>query len=69
MAGVLSFKMFIEAPTAKAFFGDGTVPWAQKSNWKCQGVDPSIFPKGELPFKFSSADHSVAAEWYALADR
>ena len=69
MAGEFKFEMFIDEPTAKAFFEDGTVPWNEPSGWKCQGVDPSIFPKGELPFKTWSEDHSIAAKFYALAHR
>ena len=69
MAGEFKSEMFIDAQTANAFLGDGYVPWCPNSNWKCTGVEACIFPNGELPFKFSSNDHGIAAKWYARAHR
>ena len=59
--------MYIDQATADAFF-NGPVEWIA-SDWQCRGVDPTIFPKGEVPFKKFSEDHSIAAKYYAMAFR
>ena len=65
----LHFEMFFDTETKTAFF-DGVVPWlGEDCHWHCPGIDPTLFPKSEVPMKMFSADHRVASKYFALAHR
>ena len=68
------FEMCIDVETLNSFMGD-EVAWSKP--YKCDGIDPSIFPKGELPMKKILLEEkmeivvnsTVAAMYYAMAHR
>jgi hypothetical protein len=48
------------------------VPWwdpQDSTGYRCNGIDPEIFPAGRVPLKKWSPDHKVALEWFARAHR
>ena len=65
------FEMCIDQETWNSFMGD-EVSWSRP--YKCDGIDPSIFPKGELPMKKIFLDENmelmenypVTAMYYAM---
>ena len=68
-----AYEMFLDEETVTAFQG-GPVPWLKDTEWTTDGVDPSIFPGGELPMKRIKHEdgvnrHSVALLAFALAHR
>ena len=51
-------------------FRTGYVSWYDPDDverYRCDGLDPGIFPNGEVPMKFWSPDHTVALQWFARA--
>ena len=68
---VVNFEMFLDQETMEAI-QTGRVPWYDandESGYQCDGVDPAIFPGGEVPMKPWSPDHRIALEWFARAHR
>ena len=66
------FEMCIDEETYNSLAGGQEVAWAKP--YKCEGIDTSIFPKGELPMKKILIDEGmdnahVAAMYYAMAHR
>ena len=68
---VVHFEIFLERETMQAI-RTGRVTWYDPEDvdgYRCDGLDPGIFPCGEVPMKFWSPDHSIALEWFARAKR
>jgi hypothetical protein len=68
-----TYEMFIDEATAIAFDG-GQVSWLAEGDWRANGMDPTLFPAGELPMKrikrvHGVNNHDVALKYYALAHR
>ena len=67
----VSFEIFLDRETLYAMC-TGRVLWYDPEDvlgYRCDGLDPEIFPGKEVPMKFWSPDHRVALEWYARAKR
>ena len=67
----VKFEIFLDRETLHAIC-TGRVPWYDPEDvhgYRCDGLDPEIFPGKEVPMKFWSPDHRVALEWYARAKR
>ena len=67
----VKFEMFLDRETLQAIC-TGRVPWYDPEDvhgYRCDGLDPEIFPGKEVPMKFWSPDHRIALEWYARAKR
>ena len=65
------FEIFLDKETLGAV-RTGWVPWYDPDRvgtYRCDGLDPGIFPGNEVPMKFWSRDHRIALEWYARAIR
>ena len=65
------FEIFLDKETLEAML-TGRVPWydpEDRHNYRCDGLDPEIFPGNEVPMKFWSSDHRIALEWFARAVR
>ena len=68
---VVQFEIFLERETQQAI-RTGKVPWYDPEDvdgYRCDGLDPGIFPCGEVPMKFWSPDHRIALEWFARAKK
>ena len=68
---VVHFELFVERETMQAIT-TGYVSWYDPKDdhgYRCDGLDPGIFPCGEVPMKFSSPDHRIALKWFAHAVR
>ena len=68
---VVRFEIFLDRETMQAI-RTGKVTWYDPEDvhgYRCDGLDPAIFPCGEVPMKFSSPDHRIALEWFARAKR
>ena len=68
---VVHFEIFLERETMQAI-RTGRVTWYDPEDahgYRCDGLDPGIFPCGEVPMKFWSPDHRIALEWFARAKR
>ena len=68
---VVHFELFVERETMQAIT-TGYVSWYDPKDdhsYRCDGLDPGIFPCGEVPMKFWSPDHRIALEWFARARR
>eukprot|EP00975_Prorocentrum_lima_P043400 9111564-Prorocentrum_lima.AAC.1 len=68
-----SYEMLIDEDTFAAFSG-GEITWLENTNWRAQGMDPTLFPDGMLPFKQVLIEdgrnqHTIACKYYALAHR
>ena len=66
------FEMCIDEATFNCLVRGQEVAWAKP--YKCDGIDPTIFPNGELPMKKvlvvgGERIDAVAAMYYALAHR
>ena len=64
------FEMFLDEQTYAAFTL-GHTPWRSPdaAPWECPGIEPTIFSEGYVPFKYCSADHSIARSWFDQAAR
>ena len=68
---VVRFEIFLDRETLQAI-RTGWVPWYDPKDvygYRCDGLDPEIFPGNEVPMKFWSSDHRIALEWFARAVR
>ena len=68
---VVRFEIFLERETQRAI-STGKVSWYDPEDvhgYRCDGLDPGIFPCGEVPMKFASPDHRIALKWFAHAVR
>lgn len=68
-----SYEMLIDEDTFTAFAG-GRVSWCADTDWRAQGMDPTLFPGGMIPFKQILIEdgcnkHTIASKYYALANR
>ena len=71
IGNVVKFEIFLDRETLQAIC-TGRVPWYDPEDvhgYRCDGLDPEIFPGKEVPMKFWSPDHRIALEWYARAKR
>ena len=68
---VVHFEMFLDQKTMEAIQlkMNPLFDANDESGYQCDGVDPAIFPGGEVPMKPSSPDHTIAMEWFARAYR
>ena len=68
---VVHFEMFLDQKTMEAIQlkMNPLFDANDESGYQCDGVDPAIFPGGEVPMKPSSPDHTIAMEWFARAHR
>ena len=67
----VKFEIFLDRETLQAIC-TGRVPWYDPEDvlgYRCDGLDPAIFPGKEVPMKFWSPDHRIALEWYARAKK
>ena len=67
----VSFEIFLDRETLYAMC-TGRVLWYDPEDvlgYRCDGLDPEIFPGKEVPMKFWSPDHRIALEWFARAKR
>ena len=71
------YEMFVDEETASVFSG-GRIPWIDADTWRTNGIDPTIFRRGELPMKrillnnpmmVNNTDHSIALFYFAMAHR
>ena len=68
---VVQFEIFLERETQQAI-RTGKVTWYDPEDvdgYRCDGLDPGIFPCGEVPMKFWSPAHRIALEWFARAKK
>ena len=63
------FELFLERETMQAIT-TGHVSWYDADDAEgcsCDGLDPRIFPCGEVPMKFASPDHRIALDFFVRA--
>ncbi len=68
-----TYEILLDEATAIACDG-GPIQWADDTEWRATGMDPSLFPQGALPMKRvllerGENNHSIAGNYFALAHR
>ena len=68
-----TYEILLDEATAIACDG-GPIQWADDTEWRATGMDPSLFPQGALPMKRvllerGENNHSIAAKYFAMAHR
>ena len=71
IGNVIHFEIFLDQKTMEAIQlkMNPLFDANDESGYQCDGVDPAIFPGGEVPMKPWSPDHRIALEWFARAHR